>query len=283
MSPCSALREFVRAFECINVLPTDAGCIRAIWAYPHVMVPFSIGSSFDTFEYRTGLTMRLPEAIVVGTTTHRVADMLVTGHHRVFNVIFQPGGLFRLFGVRGGLLADQAVEAPQLLGPLARELGERLRTANSMSELVGLAERALLPKLAEARPADPVHRAALQQLEAHGTLPISALIAASGLGTRQFERRFVEQFGVSPKRYARITRLDYALRLKNRDRRLSWAVVGQLAGYFDQNHLIKDFKSMTGLLPSLFAQQADADDAMPLTSWPFPGRDLAYSGLRNSY
>jgi transcriptional regulator GlxA family with amidase domain len=124
-----------------------------------------------------------------------------------------------------------------------------------------------------------VHVAASRQLAAHGALPITALIAASGQGTRQFERRFLEHFGVSPKRFARIVRLNHALQLKNAERHLSWAVVGQMSGYFDQNHLIKDFKAMTGQLPSHYAEQIGCDDATPMTSWPCSQQAVAHAGL----
>jgi AraC-like DNA-binding protein len=57
---------------------------------------------------------------------------------------------------------------------------------------------------------------------------------------------------VPPKLYSRIVRLNYALQLKGTRADLSWTDVTYEAGYFDQWHLVKDFKSLAGETPSGF-------------------------------
>ena len=54
------------------------------------------------------------------------------------------------------------------------------------------------------------------------------------------------------KLYSRIARLNYALDLKVARPDLSWASVACDADYFDQTHLIKDFKALAGETPSEF-------------------------------
>jgi AraC-like DNA-binding protein len=282
IAPSPALAAYVRAFECIHALPGGTGNTRAIWARPHAAIPFALGAGREAYEYRTGRRLQVPESVVVGTLTRRFADVVLGERQRLFNIVFQPGGLYRLFGVTAGPLADQAVTASDVLGSVATDLGNQLRRADGPRAQAQVAEAFLLPYTAKARPEDPVHRAAAHQIEAHGKLPIAALIAGSGYGMRQFERRFLEQFGVSPKRFARIVRLDYALQLKGGQPALSWALVGQMAGYFDQNHLIKDFKSMTGLLPSRYTEQVRGDDRTPLSSWPCEPRVTALGALGNA-
>jgi AraC-like DNA-binding protein len=278
ISPSPALQPFVRAFECIRALPGGTGNKRAVWARPHAAIPIALGPGREAYEYRTGRHLQVPESVVVGTLTRRFADVVLGERQRVFNIIFQPGGLYRLFGVTAGPLADQAVGASDVLGSLVGELAGQLRQADGPRAQAQVAEAFLLPYVAVARAEDAVHRAAARQIAAHGMVPIAALIADSGFGMRQFERRFLEQFGVSPKRFARIVRLDYALQVKSAKPGLSWALVGQMAGYFDQNHLIKDFKSMTGLLPSHHTEHAGGDDNTPLTSWPCGPQVLAGAG-----
>jgi AraC-like DNA-binding protein len=60
--------------------------------------------------------------------------------------------------------------------------------------------------------------------------------------------------GMSPKLYCRVSRLDYALRLKECDPGSTWTDITYQAGYFDQMHLIKDFKLLTGSSPSEFSR-----------------------------
>jgi AraC-like DNA-binding protein len=281
--PSPALREYILAFECITVTTEPGDRFRAVWARPHVTIPIALGPEREAYNYLLGRRLVVPDLLVVGPITRRFADVQLGERQRMFNIVFQPGGLYRLCGEPAGRLADQAVSAGELFGKVISELAMKLRRADGVQAQVAVAEAVLGQLLVQARPADSVHLAAAQQLAAHGTLPITALIAASGQGTRQFERRFLEHFGVSPKRFARIVRLNYALALKSSERQLSWAVVGQMCGYFDQNHLIKDFKAMTGLLPSRFAEHMGCDDAPSLTSWPCAPPYAVEPALRNPH
>ena len=87
----------------------------------------------------------------------------------------------------------------------------------------------------------------------------------SGIGNRQFERMFVESFGMRPKLYARMVRFQSALDCKARSTK-SWTDVAHEFGYHDQMHMIHDFKELTGQTPTetlclveiFFRQQIEA-------------------------
>ena len=86
---------------------------------------------------------------------------------------------------------------------------------------------------------------------------------------RHLERCFTEWMGIPPKLYARITRLNYVLRLKTRRPDLTWAAISHDAGYFDQTHLVKDFKAMAGEAPGAYLRRgAPADGGFLLSSTP---------------
>jgi AraC-like DNA-binding protein len=55
---------------------------------------------------------------------------------------------------------------------------------------------------------------------------------------------------VSPKRYLRMLRLRHAIVLKRMQPARSWTQIGLEAGYYDQSHLIAEFRSMCRSAPS---------------------------------
>ena len=55
---------------------------------------------------------------------------------------------------------------------------------------------------------------------------------------------------MGPKHYAKVARFAFAVALKTARPSRTWADVSQRAGYFDQMHLVKDFKSLTEAPPS---------------------------------
>jgi AraC-like DNA-binding protein len=57
---------------------------------------------------------------------------------------------------------------------------------------------------------------------------------------------FREHVGVLPKATAEIVRFNRVLRLPRTDRRINWARVAQDCGYYDQVHMIREFKSFAG-------------------------------------
>ena len=76
----------------------------------------------------------------------------------------------------------------------------------------------------------------------------------SRLSVRQFERRFAALMGVPPKTYARIGRIQKALE-KMRSPELRWADIAQMLGYYDQMHMVHDFRHLAGSNPSKVAPQ----------------------------
>jgi AraC-like DNA-binding protein len=56
--------------------------------------------------------------------------------------------------------------------------------------------------------------------------------------------------GVSPKQFARIVRFQRALRVAKHG--ASWSTVATEAGYYDQAHLIAEFRELAGTTPAAF-------------------------------
>lgn len=99
---------------------------------------------------------------------------------------------------------------------------------------------------------DAVAAAANRLFASHGAQGVSAMATASGLSTRQFERRFLAQVGVPPKLYARIIRFNAALDDKLRWPSRAWSRVASDQDYYDQMHLVHDCRAFTGESPSRF-------------------------------
>jgi AraC-like DNA-binding protein len=230
--------------------------IRPVSANTNPALVLQLGDAHEAFEYVTGRLRKLPEAMLVGPQSRRPADLRITGHHVVFVVCFQPAGLSRLFGLPDSEFIDTAVDASDYMGAGVTDLMGRLRglheAAADPTALRRSVEAFLHARLVASLEEGPIHRAALALHRSHGLADLECLADASGLGLRHFSRAFQQQFGMTPKRYARVVRFGYAMRLKLDRPLLSWADVSQEAGYYDQNHMAKEFKFLVGEGPSAF-------------------------------
>jgi AraC-like DNA-binding protein len=137
------------------------------------------------------------------------------------------------------LLGISRARSPaEALVTLRNELLRRLRLTARVPTLEGTAARLLTAR--------------------RGAVAIDAVAAHYGVSRQRFARRFHEATGMPPKLFARITRfqgLVYSLLSTDVS---EWAVVAPGAGFYDQAHMINEFRSFTGAPPTTFFQPHDA-------------------------
>lgn len=174
----------------------------------------------------------------------------------VIGVHFHPGGAFPFFGPPAGELSGQHVALDALWGARAAELRERLIEAPTVREKFRILEETLLARARRPLERHPAVAFALDRFErvphAHS---IASVAKRAGLSQRRFIARFRDEVGLAPKRYCRVVRFQEAIRQANNGRRVEWAHVAQACGYYDQAHLIADFRAFCGLRPTEYAEQ----------------------------
>jgi AraC-like DNA-binding protein len=129
-------------------------------------------------------------------------------------------------------LARMATE--ERVATLARWVGERITQAGVRDDLAVTSAAALI----EAR---------------GGRVDTAELLAGSGLGRRQLERRFGDQVGIGPALLATVLRFRRVFDVIEHGGPRPWTDAALEAGYFDQSHLIRDFRRFVGCTPSEFA------------------------------
>ncbi|MFJ9826390.1 helix-turn-helix domain-containing protein [Streptomyces sp. NPDC101160] len=165
-----------------------------------------------------------------------------------------PWAAYRIFGSPLGELADTLADPADVLGARARHLGEALAETPGWPERFALLDATLLRWTAEAEAAPgpaPAVLEAWRVLErSGGAIPIHEVASETGWSMRHLESRFREQLGISPKRLARVLRLNRAIRLLTSGRPA--ADTAAECGLYDQAHLSREFKALTGLPPGRF-------------------------------
>jgi AraC-like DNA-binding protein len=80
--------------------------------------------------------------------------------------------------------------------------------------------------------------------------PISGLARRSGMSLKTLQRRFQIEVGLPPKVYQRVLRFRRAFRLLQQEEHA--ARVAAAVGYYDQAHMIRDFRRFAGTNPRRF-------------------------------
>lgn len=198
-----------------------------------------------------------PDAVVVGPSSRHSTRLWVAGGIATFHIGFQPTGFHRLFGLRMDQIADRGAPTDSLgLRPLD-DLVAQIRRGPDFETRAAIADAWIAQRLAWTRPVERVDRVARLIRRAGGAPPVAEMAARAGLSSRQFQRRFVEQVGLSPKLYARTVRFDAVMQARERRPGLSWTELAHRYGYFDQAHLLRDAHAFTGASPTALIREAD--------------------------
>ncbi|MGH8173763.1 MAG: helix-turn-helix domain-containing protein [Rhodanobacteraceae bacterium] len=183
----------------------------------------------------------------------------------VMGVEFRCGGAAAFFRERMDVIVNEHVDLDALVGARARGLRERLLEARSARQRIAVLQRALIGINADARIPDVVAHAANALKSAPQLQRIAELSRESGLSARTFGMRFQQHVGMSPKRYARLERFRAVVACAHRNESIEWSRVAADCGFYDQPHLVREFREFSGMTPTAYlAQRGPYANHVPL-------------------
>jgi AraC-like DNA-binding protein len=179
----------------------------------------------------------------------------------LLGVAFTARGTFPWLGDRMDSLSDRIIALADALGDGALRLRERLLNTASLEARFQCVERWLLAQLKQRVIVHPAVRWAVDRIAASGgRTPIEDLAVKTGFTRKHLADLFRQQVGLSPKELARVHRFRAAMALLNTaDGQVPWVALADACGYYDQSHLINEFRRFTGLSPVELARRDRPD------------------------
>lgn len=253
-TPSPPLAEFIeRIWQCsdipshqpVRILPT--GALELVINLSENEVRVYDSAQADRCERYSG-------AVVSGPYTEcLLIDPMQ--HSAILGVHFKPGGAYPFLSAPADELSDLHLDLETLWGQSAADLREQLCSATFDGRFL-LLEDMLVARLRHA----PVrHRAvpiALRMFaQSNGAATMHDVADRVGLSQRRFIQVFAAEVGLTPKLYCRVQRFHKARGLVLNVDAPDWAQVALACGYFDQSHLIRDFREFAGLSPGNYLRQ----------------------------
>jgi AraC-like DNA-binding protein len=253
--PRSELRPYVRAYAQRKIERKDPFVIEIVPAQLEQVLNFELG-------VMPGVRHRDHEisspVFVGGAQTSFPGYMDLHPGVESFAIFFQPVGWSQLFTVPMREITNRIYDATSVLGPSVRTVWNQLGGTSSFEERVTVVEEFLLRRLGHAVPQDQIATAVTYLFHRHGAIRIPQLVRRDSMGLRQFERRFQQETGTSPKVFARVARFQAALDAKLASPTRTWLEIAHHFGYHDQMHMIHDFEALGHGAPThLIAQMGD--------------------------
>jgi AraC-like DNA-binding protein len=220
-----------------------------------VTVIFDVGQrqQLDFYAADGKTRLSVPPAFITGSHTASYVSN-IPADEPVMALHFRPGGAFPFLGIPLGDLEDAYVGIDEVWGRDGRDLHERLIETSTAASRFQILEQFLLSRPSLPTDRHPGVAAAIAAIESNPSIRMADIRHQVGMATKRLIGLFRAEVGLSPKAYARVRRLQAALRLLDAGA-LGGAHVAAEVGYFDQAHFVRDFESFTGMTPTRYSEQ----------------------------
>lgn len=182
---------------------------------------------------------------------------------------FRPGGAFRILGFSVNAITDTVDELDAVLGRMTAGLRDRILEAPTVAGKMAAIDDWLTERARGDYDTHPVVDYVTQRLFAPAGIQVQQVVDEIGYTQRYLLKLFQRWVGMSPKSYARIRRFQQVLTmvsspdgapdpLKAARFELTaplepdWTRVALDCGYYDQSHLIHEFRELSGMTPGRY-------------------------------
>jgi AraC-like DNA-binding protein len=215
-----------------------------------------------------GAPLRADRGFLIGPHDRPVINE-PTGETHAVGVVTTAVGCSAAFGVLPAAIRGRVVDLEGVWEP-ARSLRDLILheadPASRLDLITDVLARSLPGKV------DPTIgrcERAVAMLEADPTRPIGDIAAGLNMSHTRLDREFTRVVGLSPRSLARLLRMRRLLEAIDVRATVPWAELAADFGWFDQSHLIRDFRRHTGVTPTEYVR------AQAAVLWPAGVGDAA--------
>lgn len=239
--PCDRLLPYVKH---IVILENEHSAAYKVLPDTALVIGFQYSGRLSYIEQ--GRETLLSTAGVTGLTNSCRVFSNTTGVGTVL-VFFRENGAACLLRAPIHELFDESLSLLHFFDrSFLAETEERLALCVNDHDRIRVVESFLIGQLRERTP-DLLVRQATEHIHAsRGTIRIAELARLLHTSSSPLEKRFRQEVGASPKKFAMIVRARNVLAAMDQGKQ---QYAEYLLGYYDQAHFIRDFKKFTSLTP----------------------------------
>ncbi|MBC3888591.1 helix-turn-helix domain-containing protein [Acetobacterium paludosum] len=179
----------------------------------------------------------------------------------IFGIRFLPGKAFLPKGYPIGSLTETSIPLPEICKDQA--MMEGITKSTDFKEQIQLFLNAYIPDYQNYYSPDtrPFSYCMVDEItKVVGIINVNELSQSVGYTPRYINRLFNNEIGLPPKTFSKIIRFQNVLLALGKDQHIS--TIAADMGYYDQSHLLKEFKQFTGISPLNYRKSLTAGTAL---------------------
>jgi AraC-like DNA-binding protein len=252
------LSHLVKNYLLVNLDPLSG--YHPVKPYPtrveQALIFFARGH-IECFDPLSGKTISIARNALFGQQVSRLDFRTIPEtDFLMLAVVFQPGALHRLLGLSLQELTCQFCDAESIIASELKSVNDEIANGKNYHSMIEGVQKYLLRKLRAVKVGDhPIDRIGQLLLTSPTPFSLDWLASQANLSPRQFERKFNERIGISPKLFSRISRFFKTFEYKEQNPNVDWLTIALQFGYTDYYHLAKDFKQFAIVSPNVMIKE----------------------------
>lgn len=172
------------------------------------------------------------------------------GHVDLIGIRLRAGGAWPFLGIPLREFTDQVVELGSFLGREVVHLRDCLGDASDDETRFDLLESWLWQRARNrTRPTRSVMHALRVITQEPEEISIGRMAGEIGISHKHLLREFDRCVGLTPKLFSRVCAFQRVIRSVGQRKQVDWAEMAVRCGYYDQAHLIREFRAFSGFTP----------------------------------
>lgn len=211
-------------------------------------IMFNLGNPIDVNGIN-GNYKEVANNIVVGAqrkyyTVNELNDTYIIG------IKFTQGGAYHFFKLPMLKFSNKVINLQDVLNGESEKIRGLLRDAEGVDEIKKVLDYYLLIKADMLSGTSDIVDFAIKRVKADGSPSlIKDLCETANISNKHLISLFNKKVGVSPKILQRLNKFIKVIHTIKSRKEISWPQVAYECNYYDQAHLINDFKAFSGLSP----------------------------------
>ncbi|SKC82326.1 helix-turn-helix domain-containing protein [Ohtaekwangia koreensis] len=252
-APSAPLNAFVEEYRYRKISLHDSHTIiKEMPCRAANSLDFFIGGSYKTFLCSSGQLIPFARCTIRGPRTYRKYRIEINEDFACFSIRFKPTGIYQLLGIPMSEFCDQSVDASLVMPALFNDITEQLMECKDFDSCKNMIEPFLINQLSLRSADSASEKLATLIKDVASASRITSLYKDIPLSGRHLERNFRKEVGVSPKTYSNLLRFEKVMQARKQRPSEKWSVIAYEFNYFDQMHLVKDFKKFLNITPTAF-------------------------------
>lgn len=177
------------------------------------------------------------------------SDLTYYNHCKQVVVVFNPQGAQAFFDIPILEFYNKCVSVEELNDKSLIELTKRILDTHDKYYAISIIEDFFINKIQISYNFNRICLV-IQELEKVNHVKISELSKRTCLSYKQFNRIFCNHTGISPKELARTIRFQRSMSYLQANKNITYGILAEKAGFYDESHLVREFKLFTGYTPN---------------------------------